>query len=48
MTRHYKHLLLNMPVRHTLTMMERDSGKLGQQLQRLVSMDVMNFYILAR
>ena len=48
MTHHFSHLLVNMPVRHTLTMMEKDSGKLGQQLQRLVSMDVMNFYILAR
>ena len=48
MSHHYKNLLINMPVRHTLTMMEKDSGKLGQQLQRLVSMDVMNFYILAR
>ena len=48
MSHHYKNLMLNMPVRHTLTMMESNSVKLGQQFQRLVSMDIMNFYILAR
>jgi ionotropic glutamate receptor len=45
MSHHYKNLLINMPVRHTMT--EMDSGMLSQQLQRLISMDVMNFYILA-
>ena len=48
MTHHYKNLLVNMPVRHTLTMMETDSSKLSAQLQRYVNMDVMNFYLLAR
>ena len=48
MSHHYKNLLLNMPVRHTLTMMEANSDRLGKQLQKFVSMDIMNFYILAR
>ena len=37
-----------MPVRHTLAMMELDTEELAKQLLGLVSMDVSNFYILAR
>ena len=45
MSHHYKNLLINMPVRHTLAMMD---SQFSHQLQRLISMDIMNFYILAR
>ena len=48
MSHHYKNLLINMPVRHTLTMMDMNSEKLSQQFQRYVTMDIMNFFILAR
>ena len=48
MSHHYENLLINMPVRHMMTMMETNSAKLSQQLQRFVSMDILNFFILAR
>ena len=48
-THHYKHLLLNMPVRHSLTMMEMSSEELGAQLDTIVNQTkVTNFLILAR
>ena len=48
MSHHYENLLINMPVRHMMTMMETNSAKLSQQLQRFVSMEILNFFILAR
>ena len=48
MSHHYNNLLINMPVRHTVSMMETSSAKLRRQLQRFVSMDILNFFILAR
>ena len=49
MTEHYKHLLLNVPVRHTLTMMKMDSEELKEQFYSLVyETDITNFFILAR
>ena len=48
MSHHYENLLINMPVRHMMTMMETNSAKLSQQLQRFVSMNILNFFILAR
>ena len=48
MSHRYRHLFLNMHVRNSITMMEVDSEKLGQQLQRFAKFDVHNFFILAR
>ena len=35
MTEHYKHLLLNVPVRHTLTMMKMDDAIIQNKTQLL-------------
>ena len=49
MIQNYKALLVNMPVRHTLAMMELDPAALQHQFSRLVTdMDITNFFILAR
>ena len=48
-TKHYKRLLYNMPVRHTLTMVDMESGEFEEKLLRLVDVtEITNFFILAR
>ena len=47
-TPHYKHLLVNLPVRHTLVMMDENSGELTLQIERLYNRSMTNFLILAR
>ena len=48
MNYHHNNLLLDMSVRHGMTMMDMEDGKLSQQLQRFVKLSVINFFILAR
>ena len=48
MTPQYKHLLINMPVRHSLTMMDMDDLELSQQIKSSKNMGMTNFFILAR
>ena len=48
MTHHYKNLLVNLPVRHILTKIEPDDNMLKMQIERMLSMDISNFFILAR
>ena len=48
MTAQYKHLLINMPVRHSLTMMDLDDLELSQQIESFKNIGMTNFFILAR
>ena len=48
MGHHYKNLLVNMPVRHTISTMDTNNERLTHQFQRYMNMDIMNFFILAR
>jgi len=46
MDHHYKSLLLNMPVRHIINKLKTSSSDLKQQLIRLDTMKIKNFFIL--
>ena len=48
MTHHYKNLLMNLPVRHIISILETEDMKLEEQINRYVSMDIMNFVLLCR
>ena len=48
MDHHYKSLLLNMPVRHIINKLKTSSSELKQQLIRLDTMKIKNFFILGR
>jgi len=41
----YKSLLQNMPTRHLLTKTLRDRAKLSEQLDKLVHVDIVNFFV---
>ncbi|XP_035708909.1 ionotropic receptor 25a isoform X1 [Folsomia candida] len=43
----YKSLLQNMPTRHLLTKLEKDSAGIRKQIDRLVHVDIVNFFIAA-
>jgi len=43
----YKALLQNMPTRHLLTKVERENSALRKQIDRLVHVDIVNFFIAA-
>jgi ionotropic glutamate receptor len=43
----YKSLLQNMPTRHLLTKVERENSALRKQIDRLVHVDIVNFFIAA-
>lgn len=44
----YKSLLQNMPTRHLLTKVERGNTNIRRQIDRLVHVDIVNFFIAAR
>ena len=48
MNHHFKNLLLNMPVRHIFNKLMPDNGSLAEQIKRMTSMEIKNFFILAR
>ena len=48
MSHQYWNLLINMGVRHIMTIMDMDTVKLSRQFQRFVKFDVMNYFLLAR
>ena len=48
MNHHFKNLLLNMPVRHMFNKLMPSNGSLAEQIKRMTSMEIKNFFILAR
>lgn len=43
----YKSLLQNMPTRHLLTKVEKERSAIRKQIDRLVHVDIVNFFIAA-
>ena len=44
----YKSLLQNMPTRHLLTQVKMKSEEIRQQIDKLVHVDIVNFFIAAK
>ena len=48
MVHHFKHLLVDMPMKQSLARIEKDSEKRRQQFQKYLNYDIFHFYLLAR